>query len=44
MGKVYYISSRDELIGAVDFHSIEDINGAKVLVKLHMGEPGNSVY
>ena len=44
MVKVYYSASIDELLGAFDFLGIEDFNGAKILVKLHMGEPGNPVY
>jgi len=34
----------DELLGALDFLDIKDFNDAKVLVKLHMGEPGKPVY
>ena len=44
MVKVHYSASREELIGAFDFLGIEDFNGAKILVKLYMGESGNLVY
>jgi len=44
MGKVYFFTDIEKLPTALDLLNIRDFSGARVPVKLHMGEPGNRYY
>ena len=44
MAEVYFFTKVGKLLGALDLLGIEDFKGARVPVKLHMGEPGNRYY
>jgi len=44
MVEIYFCNEAEKLIKAVDLLGIEDFNGARVPIKLHMGEPGNKHY
>lgn len=44
MSKVYYFTELNNLINALDLLGIEKFGGESVLIKLHMGEPGNKYY
>lgn len=44
MPKVYFLADESKLGDALDLLSISDLNGNKVPVKLHMGEPGNKYF
>ena len=44
MAEVYFFTEVGKLLSALDLLGIEDFRGVKVLIKLHMGEPGNKYY
>jgi len=44
MVKVYFFTGVGKLSSALDLLGIEEFRGEKVLIKLHMGEPGNRYY
>lgn len=44
MAKVYFFTRTEKLLSALDLLGIEDFRGARVPIKLHMGEPGNKYY
>ena len=44
MADVYFFTEAEKLLSALDLLGIEDFRGARVPVKLHMGEPGNRYY
>ena len=44
MSKVYFCTGTDKIPGALDQLDIEKFRDMKVLVKLHMGEPGNQCF
>ena len=44
MVEVYFFTETEKLLRALDLLGIEDFNGMRVLIKLHMGEPGNRYY
>ncbi|MFB0559546.1 MAG: DUF362 domain-containing protein [Dehalococcoidales bacterium] len=44
MTEVYFFTEAEKLPSALDLLGIEDFRGARVLIKLHMGEPGNRYY
>jgi uncharacterized Fe-S center protein len=44
MPKVYFFTGESQLADALDLLGVEGFNGAKVPVKLHMGEPGNKYF
>jgi len=44
MAEVYFFTEMEKLPSALDLLGIEDFKGARVPVKLHMGEPGNRYY
>ncbi len=44
MAEVYFFTEVGKLLSALDLLGIEDFRGVKVLIKLHMGEPGNRYY
>jgi len=44
MAEVYFFTEEDKFLGALDLLGIEDFRGVRVLIKLHMGEPGNRYY
>ncbi len=44
MAEVYFFTELEKLISALDLLGIEDFRGARVPIKLHMGEPGNKYY
>lgn len=44
MAEVYFFTEPEKLISALDLLGIEDFRGARVPIKLHMGEPGNKYY
>jgi len=44
MAEVYFFSEAENLPSALDLIGIEDFRGARVPIKLHMGEPGNRYY
>ncbi len=44
MAEVYLFTEAEKLLSALDLLGIKDFRGAKVLIKLHMGEPGNRYY
>ena len=44
MAKVYFSTVTGQIPNALDLLGIEDFRRAKVLIKLHMGEPGNKYH
>lgn len=44
MAWVYLFADADKVVSALDMLGIEDFHDARVLIKLHMGEPGNKYY
>jgi uncharacterized Fe-S center protein len=44
MPEVYLCTNVEKLPGALKHLGIEDFRGARVLIKLHMGQPGNAYY
>ncbi len=44
MTEVYFFTEVEKLLSALDILGIEDFRGARVPIKLHMGEPGNRYY
>lgn len=44
MAEVYFFTGVDRLLSALDLLGIEHFGGARVPLKLHMGEPGNRYY
>ncbi|MFQ6121706.1 MAG: DUF362 domain-containing protein [Dehalococcoidales bacterium] len=44
MAEVYFFTEVEKLPSALDRLGIEDFRGARVPIKLHMGEPGNKYY
>lgn len=44
MAEVYFFTEAEKLSTILDLLSIEDFTGETVLIKLHMGEPGNRYY
>jgi uncharacterized Fe-S center protein len=44
MTEVYFFTEAEKLLSALDLLGIEDFKGERVLIKLHMGEPGNKYY
>lgn len=44
MAEVYFFTEANKLPGALDLLGIEDFRGERVLIKLHMGEPGNRYH
>lgn len=44
MAEVYFFTEVEKLLSALDVLGIEDFRGARVPIKLHMGEPGNRYY
>ena len=44
MAEVYFFTEVEKLLSALDLLGIEDFRGARVPIKLHMGEPGNRYY
>lgn len=44
MADVYFFTEVERLLSGLDRLGIEDFRGARVLIKLHMGEPGNKYY
>jgi len=44
MAEVYFFTEAEKLLSALDLLGIEDFRGERVLIKLHMGEPGNRYY
>ena len=44
MAEVYFFTEAEKLPSALDLLGIEDFRGARVPIKLHMGEPGNRYY
>jgi len=44
MAEVYFFTEAEKLLSALDLLGIENFRGARVPIKLHMGEPGNRYY
>lgn len=44
MAEVYFFTEAEKLLTALDLLGIKNFSGARVPVKLHMGEPGNKYY
>jgi uncharacterized Fe-S center protein len=44
MAEVYRFSRIEQVLTALDLLHVEDFGGREVLVKLHMGEPGNKFH
>lgn len=44
MAEVYFFTRTEKLLSALDLLGIEDFRGARVPIKLHVGEPGNKYY
>lgn len=44
MAEVYLFTEAEKLPSALDLLGIKDFKRARVLIKLHMGEPGNKYY
>ena len=44
MAEVYFFTEKEKLPSALDLLGIEDFRGARVPIKLHMGELGNKYY
>ena len=44
LAEVCFFTEAEKLLSAFDLLAIEDFRGARVPIKLHMGEPGNRYY
>ena len=44
MAEVYFFKETDKVLSALDLLGISDFSGARVPIKLHMGEPGNRYF
>ena len=44
MAEVYLFTAAEKVVSALDMLGIEDFRSARVLIKLHMGEPGNKYF
>lgn len=44
MAEVYLFANAEKVVSTLDTLGIEDFRHARVVIKLHMGEPGNKYF